>query len=254
MIMRTSKWFSHYKYKDSAEYNIFCFVHAGGSSGSFSGWARNFGENINIIPVEYPMRERRFAEPMPDSIQELAKNLAEENEDFFRDKKFAFWGHCTGGLVAFETAKYLSRDKNLNAEYLFISSLTAPEFSQVPDISGMSDGEFTDFITESGFVAKELCENKEILEYFMPIARADFAVHRSYSTDNVKLDIPIILFNGTDDSVNVSESQIDAWENYTSKGIVKHYYSGNHFYINEHLSEVCAELTSYLTEKEKNYE
>lgn len=251
--MRTSKWFSHYKYKENAEYNIFCFVHAGGSSGSFSNWAKYFGENINIIPVEYPMREKRFADPMPDNIQELAENLAKENADFFSDKKFAFWGHCTGGLVAFETAKYLSQNMNINAEYLFISSLTAPEFSQVPDISGMSDEEFTDFIIESGFVAKELCENKEILEYFLPIARADFAIHRSYQPDKtVKLDIPIVLFNGVDDSVNVLESQINAWSDYTSKGIEKKYYSGNHFYINEHLEEVCKELTYYLAERKEN--
>ena len=116
----------------------------------------------------------------------------------------------------------------------------------------MNDEEFTEFIIKSGFVAKELCENKEILEYFLPITRADFAVHRSYSTDKIKLDIPIILFNGTDDSISVSESQIDAWENYTTKGIEKNYYSGNHFYINEHLAEVCAKLTSYLTEQEKS--
>lgn len=249
--MRTSKWFSHYQYQEQAKYNLFCFVHAGGSSGFYSGWGKYFGEDINLIPVEYPMRERRFADPMPDTIQELAKSLAEENEDFFRDKKFAFWGHCTGGLVAFETAKYLSKEKNLQAEYLFISSLTAPEFSQVPDVSGMSQQEFTDFIIQSGFVAKELCENQEILEYFLPIAKADFAIHRSYRNDEkTVLDIPIALFNGNDDTLNVSESQIDAWAAYTSKGIQKHYYSGNHFYINDHLEEVCQQLTNYLKEQE----
>ena len=64
------------------------------------------------------------------------------------------------------------------------------------------------------------------------------------------LNIPIFLFNGNDDTLNVSESQIDAWSAYTSKGIQKHYYSGNHFYINDHLEEVCQQLTNYLKEQE----
>ncbi|MDE6426715.1 MAG: hypothetical protein K2K89_11360 [Ruminococcus sp.] len=253
--MRTSKWFSHYQYNDEAEYNLFCFVHAGGSSGYYSNWKKYFDKNFNIIPVEYPMRERRFAEPMPETIRELAEDLVEENRDFFTDKKFAFWGHCTGGLVALETAEYLEKKYSVSPDFLFISSLAAPEFSQVPDVSGMSDRTFADFAVKSGFVAKELCENEELLQYFLPIARADFAMHHNYIHESgVKVNAPVILFNGKEDSIQMSEEQIEAWENYTHKPVKEHYFSGNHFYINEHLPEVCEILKNYLRQGAENLE
>ena len=69
-----------------------------------------------------------------------------------------------------------------------------------------------------------------------------------------KVNAPVILFNGKEDSIQMSEEQIEAWENYTHKPVKEHYFSGNHFYINEHLPEVCEILKNYLRQGAENLE
>ncbi|MCC8069828.1 MAG: hypothetical protein LIO71_08780, partial [Ruminococcus sp.] len=214
--MIKSKWFSHYIYNDSAKINLFCFVHAGGSSSYFAQWQKHFSSNINVIPVEYPMREKRFMDTMPKSLLELSKDIVAENIDFFKDKPFAFFGHCTGGLIAYECMKMLSKEYNINGKYLFISSLLAPEYAKVPSVENLSDKEFTEFIIKSGFVDKSICENTELLEYFLPIARADFYIHEKYSIiDTTPIEVPIACFNGNNDNTTEEISKLDAWNSYT---------------------------------------
>lgn len=251
--MQNSKWFNHYTYNDNAKVNLFCFVHAGGSSSYFSQWKRNFSDSVNVIPVEYPMREKRFIDKMPTSLIELSNSIASENLDYFKDKPFAFFGHCTGGLIAYECAKALSKVHGLDANYLFVSSVLAPEYAKVPSIEGLSDEEFTQFIIESGFVDKAICENKELLEYFLPIARADFYIHDKYTIqDTSTMPVSIACFNGNSDDSTEDKFKLDAWEKYTSKEFKEYFYEGNHFYLDKHLSELCKQLETLMLNERNN--
>ena len=82
-----NKWVSHYTDNPEGKINLYCFPHAGASSAFFAKWARFFPPEINMRMVQYPMRDNRFTEPLPDTIQELAWNMATEAEEHL-----LFWG------------------------------------------------------------------------------------------------------------------------------------------------------------------
>lgn len=66
-----------------------------------SQMAEYLNEDIDIYPVQYPMREKRAKDPMPDSITELAQQFCDECIELIREKEFAFLGHCcrqSGGI------------------------------------------------------------------------------------------------------------------------------------------------------------
>ena len=44
----------------------------------------------------------------------------------FLDKPSAFFGHCLGGLTAFETARRLQRQGPLDLRHLFVSGARSP--------------------------------------------------------------------------------------------------------------------------------
>lgn len=233
--------------------NLFCFVHAGGSSSYFAQWQKHFSDLINVIPVEYPMREKRFMDSMPASLLKLSESIANENVSFFKDKPFAFFGHCTGGLIAYECAKYLSKYLDIKCVYLFISSLLAPEFAHIPSVENLSDKEFIEFIIKSGFVDRAICENDEILEYFIPIVRADFCIHERYSiVDNSPINVPIACFNGNQDNhVDNNLDKLKAWAKYSSKSFNMFFYDGNHFYLEKKLPQLSSQLQEFMLNERK---
>lgn len=81
MIKRQkNKWFAHQTENRNALVNLVCFVFAGGSPSFFAPWKQLMPDWINLIPVLYPMREKRLKEPMPEDIETFVN-------DFFRDSK-----------------------------------------------------------------------------------------------------------------------------------------------------------------------
>ena len=95
-----NKWIAHYNNIENSDYNLFCFPYTGGSASYFAPWINEMPENVGIAPVLYPMRETRFTEPLMNTVEEMAAALVEDSIDLFR-KPFAFYGHCSGAVIAY---------------------------------------------------------------------------------------------------------------------------------------------------------
>ena len=100
-----NKWIAHESDKGEGK-TLFCFPHAGGTAAFFAEWGGHI-EGTAVLPVQFPMREKRIREPMPDSIRELVKGFVDDCIDILRERPFAFLGHCSGSIVAYEAAVYL---------------------------------------------------------------------------------------------------------------------------------------------------
>ena len=238
--MTKNKWVNHYSDNTGAQVSLFCFPHAGGSSLYFARWARIFSPNINTYPVEYPMREKRVGELMPESLQALAESMAEECLTQFQ-KPFSLFGHCTGAIIAYEVAVYLERYHGLTPQALFVSSSVAPEHSKMQAIQDMPDEEFIAFIRNYGTVNPVFLENKELMDYYLPIVRKDFELHRNYiyNSTHSPLRCPLFALNGADDFNILSHKQVGDWKNHTFNRFEAEIFNGGHFYLDEHLAEVC---------------
>ena len=63
----STKWIAH-ETDQKQDFALYCFHHAGGTAAYFAKWGAEF-ENIAVLPVQFPMREKRIKEKMPDSMQ-----------------------------------------------------------------------------------------------------------------------------------------------------------------------------------------
>ncbi|SDY37496.1 thioesterase II family protein [Lachnobacterium bovis] len=240
-----NKWIAHESNIDK-KINLFCFPHAGGCAANYAKFGKEI-ENMSIMPVQYPMREKRIREKMSKSIQELAQDFVNESIDIINEKEFCLLGHCSGSIVAYEVAKYMKKQYGIEPKVLFVSSCYAPKDYTVPKLSDLNDEELLKMIKETGFVSLELLENPIMFEYFKNIARADFLLQENYvCSNNFVLQTPIVAMYGLDDNNILNREYIDNWKKYTSSLFSTEVFEGNHFYLESKIKEVGVVIEKYL--------
>ncbi len=240
-----NKWIAHESNTDK-DINLFCFCHSGGTAAYFATWNKVL-EDLAIMPVQFPMREKRIREKLQASIEELAKAFVDDCIDLLKEKEFVFLGHCSGSIVAYEAAKYLDEKYNMSPKALFVSSCYAPKDYRVEELSKLSNDELLEVIKKAGFISDDLLKEPMMFEYFAKIAKSDFVLQESYVChDKKELFSPIICMYGKEDK-NVSDRQLLAnWSNYTKSDFNLEEFEGSHFYLEKELEKVADVIKNYL--------
>ena len=78
---------------------------------------------------------------------------------------------------------------------------------------------------------EQILQNRDLMEVFLPILRADFAVDETYVyyKDN-SLNCPISAFGGTEDK-EANREELDAWRQHTLGSFTLQMFHGDHFFI-----------------------
>ena len=210
-----NKWIAHHNNTDKSSYNLFCFPYTGGSASYFAPWVNELPENVGLAPILYPMRETRFTEPLMGSIEGMAEALVEDSIELFR-RPFAFYGHCSGAVIAYETAVILKKKYGLAPLLFTAASAPSPRKTPVnPAVMEMSDSELAEYAVKLGMLERDLASNEEFMAYYFPIFKADFLMIFSYDTKKTeKLDCPVIAITGKEDAFADKEG-IKDWSSYT---------------------------------------
>jgi medium-chain acyl-[acyl-carrier-protein] hydrolase len=98
-------------------------------------------------------------------------------------------------------------------------------------------------------------QNAELMRIFLPILRADFAIHETYVyTADTPLDCPISAFGGLQDS-EVSRDDLLAWRDQTNNTFTLRMFPGDHFFLHSSralvlhaLSQELVQMLSQITE------
>jgi medium-chain acyl-[acyl-carrier-protein] hydrolase len=149
------------------------------------------------------------------------------------DKPFVFFGHSMGALISFELARQLRRDYGKQPIQLFVSGRRAPQLRD-RDLP-------TNTLPESDFVAElrrlngtpaEVLENGELLQFMLPILRADFAINETYEyLPERPFSFPITACGGLHDD-EVSRNDLEGWKEQTDASFVLRMFPGDHFFLN----------------------
>lgn len=253
-LKNKNKWIAHGTSKENASVNLILFTYAGGSPSLFAPWKKLFSDDVNLCPVLYPARELRKDEPLPDTLKEMVYQFVDDNLELF-NKDFVLFGHCTGILVAYETALYV-REK-LNKEPLcFIASGTeSPKYSMTQSIilgdNGdciISDEDLVQKMIEFELVAPSFADNKNFIQYYIPTYRNDLIMMSKYKYQETdKFNCPIYVMYGSNDKT-IRDFAIHDWDNFTTNKVSYHEFNGGHFYLTD-IKEIMAEqLTNYINE------
>ncbi len=231
MVMTANSWVIRPRPNPRGRLRLFCFPYAGGAASVFYTWSDGLPGDVEVCPIQLPGRESRLRELPFTALPPLTQALAQAIQPYL-DKPFAFFGHSMGAVIGFELARQLRRQNDLCPAHLFVSGSRAP---QVPDpnppLHQLPDGEFVAELRHFNGTPEEVLQNSELMQLFLPILRADFAIHETYTyTAGAPLDCSISAFGGSQDD-RVSGEDLAAWRGQTCSTFMLRLFPGDHFFL-----------------------
>ncbi|GAA0422368.1 MAG: thioesterase II family protein [Bacillota bacterium] len=218
---------------------LFCIPYAGGSATVYSKWKRLVSANIEIVEVELTGRGRRINEALIDNMDDMIEDIYTSIKDQLQEP-YAIFGHSMGGLITYELCQRLKKESHQDPVHIFISGRKAPHIKNpFYDYHDLPFDEFVKKIVNYGGMEREIFENKELAEIFVPILRADFKLIETYeySQSNHRLDYDFSIFHGNNDHT-VQWNDIIQWDEIISGNSKYHRIPGGHFFINENTRQV----------------
>jgi medium-chain acyl-[acyl-carrier-protein] hydrolase len=131
--------------------------------------------------------------------------------------------------------------------HLFVSGRRAPQVPQTePPSRTLSDAEFTAKLAGMNGVPPELFDDRELMELFLPIFRADYALSESHrDRPEPRLGCPVTAYGGAADG-QITEAGLDAWSGRTDGRFRRKLFEGDHFYLRSQeaalIADICGEL------------
>ena len=239
-----SKLIKNIEYIDGNKTILLCLPYAGGGAAAYNGWIKKIQDIISVCPVQLPGREERIMEKPYDNMMDLLDDL-ESAVERIEDNTYCLWGHSMGAKIAYELERRLE-EKGCIAQYLFVSGSRVPHVPEPNPIYHLSDTEFKENIGRFEGTPKEILENQELLDFFLPMLRADFTMDEIYYTKEIqKIKCPIIAFGGIEDR-EADEAAIKEWKEYTCTGFIYKMFSGSHFFVREHEDEILKMIKENL--------
>jgi len=217
---------------------LFIFPHAGGSPAYYVPFAKAFTADVKRVAVQYPGKggthDLASFRSIPDLADRVMKLLPAPT-----DGTVAFFGHSMGALVAFEVARrYEAAGNPISA--LFVSASPAPGAvgaEYIPE----SDRGLLEAVAKMTGVNPEFLENEEFAARILPTLRGFKAIMAYECPPDATVSCPITAYIGDEDDIGTAE-RVAPWAERTTAAFTLREFTGHHFYINDHLTELAADV------------
>jgi surfactin synthase thioesterase subunit len=212
-------------------FKLFCLPYAGGGTTLFHGWGAALPAAVEVQAVRLPGRGPRLREPAMTEMSALVGALVDVLETEIGGM-YGLFGHSMGGRVAFEVARELDRRRLPLPAQLWISGSRAPQLRpRRAPIHELPEPAFLTELRRYGGAPEEVLADQELMEIFIPILRADFALHDTYTyRPGPPLSVPLSVFGGTEDPY-VLAGDLEAWSEHTTAGFEIQMFPGGHFFL-----------------------
>jgi surfactin synthase thioesterase subunit len=192
-----------------------------------------------------------MAEPLLTNIFDLVDDVFYLIKDDLAEP-YAIYGHSLGTILGYLLSCKIVRENLPLPLHLFVSG------RQGPPIEGeergwhlLPDAEFIQRVLAYGGIPREVAAEKELMDLFVPIMRADFQALSAYSYHQPEepLSIPITVMIGSEEDITYEEAL--TWQAVTTHPVSIEQFPGNHFFIFDHLQKI-GQLISETLEKIRN--
>ena len=167
----------------------------------------------------------------------------------YLDIPFSFFGHSMGALICFEVARTMAQQHLPQPEWVFVSASVPPHRLQPESLHSLPTPDFIESVSRryGGFPPGVLA-NKELLELFTPILRADFELVERYRyAPSPPLTQNIAAFGGRLDSM-VPAVELERWRDLTAclESFRMTLFDGDHFFLNGYRTALLREICDTL--------
>ncbi|MGH6656057.1 MAG: thioesterase II family protein, partial [Actinocrinis sp.] len=108
--VRINPWLRRYHPAPSAAVRLLYFPHAGSSASACLRLSAALPPHGEVLGVQYPGRQDRFAEPPLPTVDALAAAVHHSLADLDDGRPLAFFGHSMGAIVAYEVARRMAAE------------------------------------------------------------------------------------------------------------------------------------------------
>lgn len=241
-----TRWLVRPRPNPRAALRLVCFPYAGGSATVFRTWPDALPPEVELLAVALPGRDARTREPLVDRLTPLVASLADAIGPQLR-APFAIYGHSFGAMVGFGLARELQRRSLGQPVHLFASARRAPQLAERVPLHGLPAPALVAELRRLGGTPDAVFDVPELVEYFLPIVRADIAVSETEIIEpDAPLSCPITAMGGVGDE-RVSIDELEAWRAQTSGPFEREMYPGGHFFLHTDRDQVLDSVSRRLT-------
>ncbi len=216
----------------------------------YTKWNKYLNHLIELQPLELTGRGIRYREPFYKDFKEVINDVFHQIKHFINYSPYAIYGHSMGSLIAYNLCRRIEEANLEPPKHLFLSGRRAPDYKDPEDqtMSELADSEFLNEIFKKGGTSVEFIDNKEFIDIFLPIIRADYQIINSYHHCSIqqKVNCDLTVFYGNKDDVTWSE--MSEWRRFTNKDCKLLEYDGGHFFINDHGESIVEVMNKTLIE------
>lgn len=244
-----STWFRRFTATTGDGPLLVCFPHAGGSASAYVPLSRALSAEFDVVSVQYPGRQDRYAEAPFTALAPLVETVAEElAHELARvpGRPYALFGHSMGALVAFETARLLVQNGLPVPQRLFLSGRGGPLCRTGDEGLPWDDADVLADVHRLGGTDQTMLDDPDILEMVLPAMRADYQAVATYRwTRGEPLAVPVTTLIGDHDPM-VTVQEARTWGECTSGDFALKVFPGGHFYLTDQIGEVAATVSEGL--------
>jgi external thioesterase TEII len=223
---------------DMQKPQLFLLHFAGGNCYSFQFLFPLLHE-FEVIALELPGRGKRMTE-------RLLTNFAAAAEDTYQQilkKRNAapclMYGHSMGAYLGLKVSEMLEKVL-MPVDYLIVSGNPGPGIKDPKMRYRMEQNLFIEELKIMGGIPSLFFEDKELMDFFLPILRADFEIaEKNELKRDIVLNCPVFAMMGTEEE---DGNKISNWANYTRSHFDYRLLKGGHFFINDHAYELAAAI------------
>lgn len=226
---------------------LYGFPPAGAGADLYLSWPGRLPASVELAVIHLPGRGALTDRPSWTDPAQLSAALADLVAS--RPGPAAFFGHSSGALLAYETARRLQRSRRPTPLLLALSALPAPHTGAyrrgLVELATAEWGDRAKLLGEDIAPAVHTAGYEEAARVHTPLlADLLLLLHYRYRAEP-PLDIPLALYGGSDDLL-VPSSQLTHWNDLFTTPTVPCLFPGTHSYPATHSEQLLARLSKDL--------
>lgn len=231
---------------ESPAARLVCFPHAGAGAATFHPWMDHVRDDVELIAVRLPGRERLFEQAPISDMMLIGRSIGEILSGMDATGCVGLFGYCAGAFAAFEAARAMT-EKQAPPALLAVCSQIAPHDNTSDGmVHDLPAERLRDFMRGMGGSRPEVIEHEEFWKMAEPAIRADYRAVETYSTEpEPRITCDIVAFRGSQDD-DVPSKRMSAWADVTTGEFTAHNLDGGHFLLQAKATDVLAEVERRL--------